>query len=1055
MPPRERLSAEAAFGQLTGDSARAGPRGGYAQTTISPGPELEKGWIEPGRGVVWPAVVEDIALPPPGAKPVSLAGISDVIDYLFANFRDEMLPPEHLVDREGYHAVKPHMGPLSRGRRQLLHLLARMYLVNMIQLTDRKEEEVYFFCVVKKVDPETKRVMLRLVWDIRKGNFRWRKPPRGELGSPACFGLLDVSGPISMGVKLSGFAGDIPDFYSTCRISDALLPFFAVSGVTSVQLANYLQEEFGVTILEDITGLPFVSLAVLGMGWAWACYLAQTALEAVMNSGAAPSISSDNRVSDVLYLPLLRKLGQCLHRGSIADYAGVTVGSRAAQDIADSEAKDVGLQLRRAFEFFGWAIHKEESGPLQVCLGYKLDWAKAIARSADKHFWAVRDATAYALRRPRVAGKDIERSVGTWVWVAMITRCALSIFHAIYRWIGKYRDRPGLFILGHMARGELAAMRNLAILFFQNMALKWHLGVCLTASSPDGGALLWRPADRDRPVAESVYAEKRGWFTRLEAAAAEVVDHLDQEISAPAAPSLSQTPRAVSDGPEVAAQVGRDSASPLVAKGVDHWPFSFLPLRFFVILYLGIDDSLTEDLPGKMARGAALKGVLIRSVVLRSRALQASFWEAGEVWGDLLQLADSGRLAGVVAALPSATWDAVAIAQESLPPIRWWVGSAPMMSSGPGPETAAFARREDLALQRLSTLADRLVGRGGFAILRGPHAIPDCSPEAGSAAPSLFDFEDLFRLLSSVLFHFRTVNLGGHKPGLLRMSGVPIAFAPGPPNASLWGFSSLEAVVGNKQLGHVEFMSAVLHALAQTLPALLLEDLRLGPRFDAPSHGAGARPKELVSKPIPEVCEEWTKPAGWVECFRTRWRVREHNNIGELRMVVSAVRHFARRSEGNSARVMVVTDSLVSLGCVAKGRSSSFPPSRLLRCLAAFCLAGQIKVYTRFVRSENNSADGPSRGFAIGQAPKYASRAERPGPILHHTTKKARRKRGLLSRLRKSGLPGGQNGLATLLETGPPSSRSSREDSRLGRTKSKRKAEVSWEEAQTGPKCTW
>ena len=65
-------------------------------------------------------------------------------------------------------------------------------------------------------------------------------------------------------------------------------------------------------------------------------------------------------------------------------------------------------------------------------------------------------------------------------------------------------------------------------------------------------------------------------------------------------------------------------------------------------------------------------------------------------------------------------------------------------------------------------------------------------------------------------------------------------------------------------------------------------------------------------------------------------------------------------------RVLIFTDSLVTLGALSKGRSSARQLLRVCRQAAAVQLGCRIRLYLRWVPSERNLADGPSRGGPIG-----------------------------------------------------------------------------------------
>ena len=86
-------------------------------------------------------------------------------------------------------------------------------------------------------------------------------------------------------------------------------------------------------------------------------------------------------------------------------------------------------------------------------------------------------------------------------------------------------------------------------------------------------------------------------------------------------------------------------------------------------------------------------------------------------------------------------------------------------------------------------------------------------------------------------------------------------------------------------------------------------------------------------------------------------------------------------SENRHNRHLVITDSLVSIGAVMKGRSSSPPILRLLRNLAAWLLLSGATVYARWVPSGRNWADGPSRGRSIQAEAKHRAPLVRYDPL--------------------------------------------------------------------------
>ena len=114
----------------------------------------------------------------------------------------------------------------------------------------------------------------------------------------------------------------------------------------------------------------------------------------------------------------------------------------------------------------------------------------------------------------------------------------------------------------------------------------------------------------------------------------------------------------------------------------------------------------------------------------------------------------------------------------------------------------------------------------------------------------------------------------------------------------------------------------------------------------------------MPPSPVPEA---WSN-RGWRLGAQQQWRNQEHNNITEGRCVVMAVQRLSRCRKGRQCRMLVVTDSLVVLGSFRKGRSSNQGLLYLSRRLAGLTMGYNIRVALRYVPSERNMADGPSRG---------------------------------------------------------------------------------------------
>lgn len=95
----------------------------------------------------------------------------------------------------------------------------------------------------------------------------------------------------------------------------------------------------------------------------------------------------------------------------------------------------------------------------------------------------------------------------------------------------------------------------------------------------------------------------------------------------------------------------------------------------------------------------------------------------------------------------------------------------------------------------------------------------------------------------------------------------------------------------------------------------------------------------------------------------SRWWTSEHINVLESRSLVLAVRWLLSLRRPQPMRVCMLSDSSVVVGAVNKGRSSSHPLLRRLRHLAALLLASGHRLAVRWIPTDLNPADAPSRGF--------------------------------------------------------------------------------------------
>ena len=88
----------------------------------------------------------------------------------------------------------------------------------------------------------------------------------------------------------------------------------------------------------------------------------------------------------------------------------------------------------------------------------------------------------------------------------------------------------------------------------------------------------------------------------------------------------------------------------------------------------------------------------------------------------------------------------------------------------------------------------------------------------------------------------------------------------------------------------------------------------------------------------------------------------QHINLEEANALLRYVRWILRSAGRFGRRIVVLLDSRVVIGAVAKGRSGSLPLNRLLRRLAALTFAGGLILHLVFIPTSHNPSDWPSRG---------------------------------------------------------------------------------------------
>lgn len=107
---------------------------------------------------------------------------------------------------------------------------------------------------------------------------------------------------------------------------------------------------------------------------------------------------------------------------------------------------------------------------------------------------------------------------------------------------------------------------------------------------------------------------------------------------------------------------------------------------------------------------------------------------------------------------------------------------------------------------------------------------------------------------------------------------------------------------------------------------------------------------------VPSKLWRWSVITGW------RWMVPgEHINSLELKAILTTLRWRIEHRHHLNTRLLHLTDSLVCLHCLTRGRSSSRKLRRTMARINALILASNVQPLWGYVHTDQNPADKPSR----------------------------------------------------------------------------------------------
>ncbi|CAK8988362.1 unnamed protein product, partial [Durusdinium trenchii] len=116
-----------------------------------------------------------------------------------------------------------------------------------------------------------------------------------------------------------------------------------------------------------------------------------------------------------------------------------------------------------------------------------------------------------------------------------------------------------------------------------------------------------------------------------------------------------------------------------------------------------------------------------------------------------------------------------------------------------------------------------------------------------------------------------------------------------------------------------------------------------------------------VDSSFEEVPARFLGRSFWTPRFWGKWKHAEPIGVLEARTVLKCIKRLALTRFGHDLRHLHLCDNLGVVLCFERSRSKSFKLLRILREFSAYCLARNIHVAVRWIPSELNISDEPSR----------------------------------------------------------------------------------------------
>ncbi|CAK0838468.1 unnamed protein product, partial [Prorocentrum cordatum] len=401
---------------------------------------------------------------PESTKAVSTCGVvSEADSIVLQDWRQSMLNPESVAAelRDSLGVIRPYVDPELRFKpKSYAEFLKQLEAHGMISWRVSSEQASFSTGLfVQKSNGK-----LRLVFDTRLANCSFSCPPATRLPTPSAWASLDCDDSFHFA------QGDIQCAFYHLRLPAGMESLFSLPPINNRSVG--LKSVNGVRLGINDCVQPLVT--VVPMGWSWALHLCQSALTRALSD---VGFGRDDMILDGGCPRPLVAEKDAVCAGYVGNFCVVSKCAEAATSLARAVADLLTARGLPVLEF-------SPAASKGVFTGLEIDGASGIIRVRPDRLARTRQAVLGLLKRGRASAGALSVLVGHCTWGMILRRDVLSIFNAVYRFMGAVGPHPGP--LWPSVVRELSAAVALIPLWSASTRSRWYSRVYASDASPYG-----------------------------------------------------------------------------------------------------------------------------------------------------------------------------------------------------------------------------------------------------------------------------------------------------------------------------------------------------------------------------------------------------------------------------------------------------------------------------------------------------------------------------------------------------------------------------------------